>query len=99
MELNYDQLEVKHNEDANRFEVALGDQIGEMVYSKRTGNYVFLHTEVPKEHGGRGIADKMAKFALETARSEGVKVVPLCPFVKKYIARHPEYEELVAGSV
>lgn len=56
---------------------------------------VFAHTEVPEELEGRGIASRLAKAALEFAKSKELAVIPLCPFVKSYIQRHPEYQPLV----
>ena len=45
---------------------------------------------------GRGCGSRLAAAALEDARREGLDVVPLCPFIARYIERHPEYEQLVA---
>ncbi len=88
-------LEVKNNTDAERFEVQLGDKIGLIKYRKDGPNYVLIHTEVPPEYGGQGIADRLAYVALETIKAEGVYLVPICPFIKSYLRRHPEYEPLV----
>jgi predicted GNAT family acetyltransferase len=97
MKVDTANLEVKNNTQAQRFEVQLGDQIGEIKYQKEGSTYMFTHTEVPREFGGQGIADRMAYVALETAKAEGAKVVPLCPFVSKYLQRHKEYASLVSG--
>jgi predicted GNAT family acetyltransferase len=53
-----------------------------------------LHTEVPKELEGRGIGSALIRGVLDTARRQGLKVVPLCPFAKAYIEKHPEYADL-----
>jgi predicted GNAT family acetyltransferase len=53
-----------------------------------------LHTEVPKELEGRGIGSALIRGVLDTARREGLKVNPLCPFAKAYIDKHPEYADL-----
>lgn len=90
-------LEVRNNRAESRFEVTLGDQIGEIVYDLRDDTYIFIHTGVPKEYGGQGVADHMAKFAMETAKAEEAKVIAVCPFIKKYLIRHPEYQSLVAA--
>lgn len=60
------------------------------------GKIVFTHTVVPKAIEGRGVASKLIKVALDSARDRGLRVVPLCPFVKAYIERHPEYQGIVA---
>ena len=97
MEIDAQTLEVKNNREANRFEAQLGDQLGIIEYQIKHHAYVFTHTEVPPEFGGKGIADRMARVALDTAKAEGYGVVPLCPFVRKYIQRHPEYQALVTA--
>jgi len=89
-------LEVKNNVTARRFEVQLGGQIAVIDYHKHGSVYVLTHAEVPSEYRGQGIADRMAYFALETARAEKAQVVPQCPFVRAYIRRHKEYQSLVA---
>jgi uncharacterized protein len=45
---------------------------------------------------GRGLASQLVAGALENVRARGLKVVPRCPFVRAYIARHPEYRDLLA---
>lgn len=94
MDLDVNSLEVKNNEAASRFEVALGDQVGMIEYRREDGVYEILHTEVPAEFGGKGIAERMAYGALEYIRAEGGKVIAYCPYVRMYIERHPEYQPL-----
>ena len=54
-----------------------------------------MHTEVPKELGGRGIGSALIRGVLDAARAERLKVKPLCPFAKAYIERHSEYVDLL----
>lgn len=54
------------------------------------------HTEVPNEFEGKGIASKMVKQVLQKIKDEGLKLVPLCPFIASYIKRHPEWKEILA---
>ena len=56
---------------------------------------MFTHTEVPRALEGKGVGNVLAKTGLEWARSEGLRVIPICPFVAAYIARHPDYADLV----
>ena len=44
---------------------------------------------------GQGIAEELAKFALNYARESNLKVIPSCRFVNAYIKRHQEYQDLV----
>lgn len=57
--------------------------------------YFFVHTVVEEEFGGGGVATQLVKFALDDVREQGGFVVPVCPFVRGYIARTPEYEDLI----
>lgn len=89
---------VVHNPDEKRFEVQLdNDNIAVTEYMQHGKNMVFTHTEVPEAYEGRGIAGKLAKTALNYAKDEGYKVQPLCPFIRSYVKRHPEYHEISWG--
>jgi len=94
MSVDFDHIEVKNNTSAHRFEVQLGEQRAEIDYRREGDVIIFIHTEVPEEFGGHGIADKMAHTALEYARETGLQVMALCPFVAAYIQRHPEYQSI-----
>lgn len=58
----------------------------------------FQHTEVPLDLRGRGIAGALVKAALADVRSRGERIVPTCPFVKAYLARHPEDQPLAVST-
>ena len=92
-----DDAPVRDNPKHRRYEVVLGDRLGLIAYRLAGDTITFTHTEVPEELAGRGIAGRMARFALDGARARGLRVVPLCPFVAAYIRRHPEYQDLVAS--
>lgn len=55
-----------------------------------------VHTEVPPELEGRGIAGELVDAALAYAREHGLKVLPLCSYVRAYMRRHPETQDLLA---
>lgn len=83
--------------EANRYELRLaGRLIGLAAYRRRDGRIAFTHIEVDESCEGRGFGSRLAAAALDDARRQGLVVVPLCPFIARYIERHPEYEELVA---
>ena len=54
------------------------------------------HTEVPPHARNKGIASKLIEEMLVEARARGLKIVPLCPFVRAYFSRHPEDKDLLA---
>jgi predicted GNAT family acetyltransferase len=70
-------------------------QLAIAAYARSGKTITFTHTEVPAALRGRRVGDALAHTALETAREQGWTVVARCPFIKAYIARHPEYEELL----
>jgi uncharacterized protein len=60
---------------------------------------VFTHTESDPAFEGQGVASQLVRWALDDVRARGLQVVPLCPFVKAFIARHrDEYGDLVFTS-
>lgn len=91
-------IEVKNNVGAHRYEVQLDDQLAVLTYERQGERIIYLHTEVPEALAGHGIANTLAHFALEEARTQNLTVVPACPFVAAYIRRHPEYLSLLTTS-
>ena len=86
---------VRDNSKLHRFELDTEGHIAFSEYQRADGMLTIMHTEVPKELGGRGIGSTLIKGVLDTARAQGLKVKPLCPFAKAYIERHSEYADLV----
>jgi Predicted acetyltransferase len=88
---------VVHDRDGSRFVlVRAGQEIGETVYETREdGGIVFVHTEVDPELQERGLGSQLVKGALDQLRAETqVRIGATCPFVRRYLAEHPEYEDL-----
>ena len=86
---------VVDNPDENQFEAHVDGHVAFVSYMKYGDTIIFTHTEVPKELQGRGLANVLAHAVLERARAEQWRVVARCPFISKYIERHPEYRALV----
>jgi len=97
MKIDLNEIDVINNQDARRFEVRIDDYFALIDYIPAGSNIVYSHTEVPKVFEGQGIAGKLARTALDYARDNNLKVIPLCPFVAGYIRKHPEYQPLVWG--
>jgi predicted GNAT family acetyltransferase len=87
---------VVDNAEKSQYELDVGGQMAVLGYNRKGGTIFLTHTEVPAELEGQGIGSKIVKHVLDQARADGVKVAPWCPFVRAYIDRHPEYQELVA---
>lgn len=90
-----DEYTVTHNEAEKRFEVRLHGRLAELTYHLTNNRIIFTHTGVPTALEGRGVGGALAKAGLEYAQTHNLGVVPLCPFVKRYIAQHPEYQSLI----
>lgn len=86
---------VRDNSALSRFELEAEGATAFMNY-RLLGNVITLdHTETPVAARGRGIASRLVEGALEMARARGLKIVPRCPFVRVYLAKHPEYRDLL----
>jgi predicted GNAT family acetyltransferase len=82
--------------ERSRFEVQVDGQVaGYSEYRRRAGLIAFIHTLIDPRFEGRGLASQLVHEALSEARSEGLSVLPFCPFVRHYIAGHTEYLDLV----
>ncbi|RFF32262.1 GNAT family N-acetyltransferase [Wenzhouxiangella sediminis] len=88
-------IDIQHNEERQRFEALVDNQLCVLEYV-RDGNTVSMnHVRVPEAVGGRGIAGEITRYALDWARDKGLRVVANCPYVARWIERHPEYEQLL----
>ena len=91
-----ERIEVADAPERDRYEVSIGGEVvGFSAYRTRPGLIAFIHTEVDERLEGRGLGDRLIRFALEDARARGLAVLPFCPFVKAFIERHREFEGLV----
>jgi hypothetical protein len=88
--------EVRNNEAEHRYELEVDGQLALAAYRLRDGRITFTHTEVPDALEGRGIGSKLVKAALDDVRAKELKVVPACAFVKHYMEKHPEVQDLLA---
>jgi uncharacterized protein len=78
-----------------RFEIEQNGHTAFLEYSLAGNVLQLIHTEVPRELEGKGIASELAKSALDWAREHGAKVDVLCSFVAEYLEKHSEYADLV----
>jgi predicted GNAT family acetyltransferase len=82
--------------DRSRFEIQVGGEVaGFSEYRRRPGVIAFIHTLTDPRFEGQGLASQLVRAALTEARSDGLSVLPFCPFVRAYIAGHTEYLDLV----
>jgi hypothetical protein len=87
---------VRDNPDRSRFEITVdGELAGFSEYRSRPGRLVLTHTEVSPAYRQRGLAGRLVRTALDTARRRELVVTPLCPYVAAFIRRNRDYLELV----
>ncbi|TQS46727.1 GNAT family N-acetyltransferase [Cryptosporangium phraense] len=91
-----DELAISDVKDESRYEATLDGVVAGVVEYQLDGDVImFTHTGVPSEFEGRGIASQLARYVLDDARSRGLDVLPRCPYIAGWIARHLEYLDLV----
>jgi predicted GNAT family acetyltransferase len=88
-------LTVRHNAGAQRFEADVDGGIARADYRLHGDVMRIVHTEVPHGCEGRGFAAQVVRAALEHARERGLRVLPLCSYVRSYMRRHPETLDLL----
>jgi uncharacterized protein len=86
---------VRDNRAEQEFELTVDGHRAVAAYQREGDRIVFTHTHVPKPIEGHGVAARLIRAALDSARDEGLKVVAQCSYVRTYIDRHPEYRDLV----
>jgi predicted GNAT family acetyltransferase len=97
--MNTENTTFANRTERHRYELIIeGKTAGHIAYKLGNGSVDMLHTEVEPRHEGEGLASQLARFALDDARSQGLKVVASCSYIAKYIQRHPEYEDVVRGN-
>jgi predicted GNAT family acetyltransferase len=90
--------EVHKNVETHRFELEIDDQVAKAFYREQGNVVTFVHTEVPKALGGRGVGSALVRGALDAVRAAGEKARILCPFFGAWLRRHPdEYRDIIEG--
>ena len=89
-------ITVRDNPEQQRYEAFVDGEIaGHTEYYPMGDHVVFPHTEVDPEFKGMGVASTLIQEALDDMRAKGKLISPLCPFVRAFIDKHPDYEDLV----
>lgn len=88
---------LRHEPERRRFVLLTDAHTALLEYDQPTPTTLdYRRTFVPSELRGRGVASRLAAFALEHALEQGLRVIPTCPFVAAYIERHPRFRAIVA---
>lgn len=87
---------VRDNPDRSRYEVHSGGELaGFAAYQVEGERMSLTHTEIEPAYEGQGLASRLVTDALEDVRVRGLGVLPYCPYVRKFLAKHQEYLDLV----
>ena len=89
------QTPIVNNTKRSRFETEIDGEFAYVDYRFYKGDIALMHTFVPEIARGKGISSALAKFVLEYAREQNLKLMVYCPVISKYIKLHPEYESLI----
>jgi predicted GNAT family acetyltransferase len=90
--------EVRDNPTELRYELVLdGDVAGFILYRRRRGAVALVHTDIAPRLEGRGLGATLVAGALDDIRAHDLHVVPICPFVRAFLERHPDYADLVVA--
>ena len=91
---------VEHRPSEQRFVAQFATGEAELTYALPAPGVIDLqHTAVPAGERGHGVAEALAQAAFDYAREHRLRVIPTCPFVRTWLARHPEQADLIDRSV
>lgn len=92
------EMQVTDNAEASRYEITVDGKLAGFVdYADGEGTRALVHTEVDDAFGGQGVGGRLAQGALDDIRRQGLQVSPICPFIKGYIEKHADYQDLVTS--
>ena len=94
-------LEVRDAPERRRYEATFGDEAelaAILTYARSGDRLTLIHTEVQPGFEGRGVGSRLARAVFEDARARRLRVVPRCPFIVRWLERHPEQHDLLAGA-
>ena len=94
MQVDLDKLEITHNQANNAFEVWIDGYLSKLDYMQDRKNFVITHVGVYPGHRGQGVAAKIVEAALQYARENSLRVIPMCSYAAAYIRRNPQHREL-----
>ncbi|WP_327313375.1 GNAT family N-acetyltransferase [Streptomyces sp. NBC_01235] len=86
---------VERADARHRYEIFVdGERAGLTSYRDHDDQRVFYHTEIDEAHAGRGLAAQLVQQALTDVRHSGKRIVPVCPYVAKYLRKHDEFADI-----
>ncbi|MBC8054352.1 MAG: N-acetyltransferase [Sphingobacteriaceae bacterium] len=93
--MKYEETPLIYNENDHRFEFTVDNHLS-LIDFKRKGDTIYLvHTEVPEELEGKGVAAAMVEKTFQYIEEHNLKLAPYCSYVQLYLKRHPEWNRLL----
>jgi predicted GNAT family acetyltransferase len=89
--------ELHDNTARHRYEMPLDCGTAFVLYEAQPDRLILLHAEVPRAARGRSFGAKLVRAVLDDVRRRGLRVVPVCGYIRAFIRRHPEYADLLAA--
>lgn len=92
----YSDAQLINNEAIHNFEMFVDGHRAFIDYQLKHDKMYLMHTEVPVELEGKGVAPAMVEKAFKYIEDHNLKIVPYCSFIKVFLKKHPEWERIVA---
>lgn len=91
-------IQRQEDESKGRYHVIVDGHTAEMTYSRAGETMIIIdHTSVPDGLRGKGVGVALVQRGVEDARAEGKKILPLCPYAKAQIEKHPEWQDVLSS--
>ena len=87
-------MEVENNKEKSRFELKVLDKLCYLEYQVKLKSIIVAHTEVPVELSGQGLGKSLVCEAINYAKENNLKIIPVCKFTERYLNKHEEYNML-----
>jgi predicted GNAT family acetyltransferase len=94
--MKYQEIPLTNNEAEHNFEMIVDGKRSFIDYMRKGDKIYLIHTEVPQELEGKGVAPEMVEKALHYIEDQHLKLVPLCAYVQHYLKRNPDWNRIVA---
>lgn len=91
-------LNIQHEPGKRYFAVVEGAEAEAAYREDADGTRSFDHTYVPDAMRGKGIAEQLVRHALDDTVRSGHRFTAVCPYVKSFVQKHPEYQEAPHGA-
>ena len=92
------EFEIEHEQSGHRGAVVVrkdGERLAEMTYTVAGSRVIIDHTDVDDRLRGSGVGRKLVHAAVEWARAENTRLMPLCPFAKSVFDKTPDYSDVL----